>query len=116
MTVVEFLQDKYKSSGYKTVTDFCRINSVGLSLQAATSVLLRGQEKGLIVMYSLAVGLACTNEEIKWMADEMRDNAFWKLIVKTNLSKGERAIISDYRLLTPEHKALAQTMIKGLVP
>lgn len=117
MTVVEFLQDKYNSCDAKDVTEMLKESKSPISLQTATSILLRGQEKGLIACLSLGVALGCTVDELIWIAKEKGDKVLWRLFVKSDdLSSAESVLINDYRALTVKQQKMIADMIKEMKP
>ena len=116
ITVIEFLQEKFRETGYATVTDWMADSRVHLSLQICTTVLLRGQDKGLIVMLALAVALGCTPEEIRWVAQEKGDKVLWRLFANEVITNEESKLLEDYRTLAPAQKRMVKSMIKEMVP
>lgn len=116
ITVIEFLQEKFRETGYATVTDWMADSRVHLSLQSCTAVLLRGQDKGLIVMLALAVALGCTPEEIRWVAQEKGDKVLWRLFANEVITNDESKLLEDYRTLAPAQKRMVKSMIKEMVP
>lgn len=114
MEVIELLQEKYKTLKYDTVTDWMAENKVDLSLQSCTSVLLRGQEKGLIVMLTLASALNCTPEEMQWIAKEKGDRTLWRLITKDSITKEESQLLEQIRKLSVGQKKIITSMLKEM--
>lgn len=111
---IEFLQEKFRQTGHKTVTDWMAETRIDLSLQSCTSVLLRGQDKGLIVFLVLAVALECTPEEIQWIAKEKGDKTLWRLFAKEIITNEESKLLEDYRALALAQKRMVKAMIKEL--
>jgi len=116
MEVIEMLQEKYKALKYDTVTDWMRDNRVDLSLQSCTSVLLRGQDKGLVVMLTLASALNCTPEEMQWVAKEKGDRTLWRLITRESVTKEETQLLDHIRKLNASQKKIITSMLKEMVP
>lgn len=116
MSVIELLQKKFQDTGYNTVTDWMAANKVSLSLQSCTAVLLRGQDKGLQVMLTLASHLKCTTDELQWIAREKGDKAIWKLLNNPVISPEEQFLLDNYRLLNGAQQSALLTMIKGMNP
>ena len=114
MTPVELLQDKFYATGCKDVTEWMKQSKVNLSLQTCTTILLRGTEKGLLAMLTLAVALKCSDEEIKWIAQEKGDKSFWRLITKETINSDEQKLLDDYRQLTSQQKQLIDSMIQQM--
>jgi len=116
LSVIELLQEKFMQTGYSTVTEWMKDNKIELSLKSCTSVLLRGQDKGLVVMLTLASGLKCSAEEMQWIAKEKGDNTLWRLITKENISSEEEQLLNDYRALSSAQKKIVSSMIKEFIP
>lgn len=116
MTAIEILQEKFQATNSVNVTEWMAKTKVDLSLQSCTAVLLRGQDKGLICMLTLAVALGCTPEEIKMIAKEKGDNTLWKLITPDEMEADERKLLNAYRAMTPGQKKLLLGMVKELKP
>lgn len=114
--VIGLLQKKYRLTGYTSVTDWMRDKRVDLSLQSCTAVLLRGQDKGLVVMLTLASALDCAADELQWIAKQKGDNTLWRLISRTNVTKEESEILDAFRVLDPGQKKIITSMLQELVP
>ncbi len=114
MTPVELLQDKFRETGSVDVTAWMKKTHVDLSLQTCTTVLLRGTEKGLVAMLTLAVALKCSDEEIKWIAQQKGDKSFWRLITKETINSDEQKLLNDYRQLTSQQKQLIESMLQQM--
>lgn len=113
-TGVELLQRKFRDTGYSTVSDWMRENKVDLSLQSCTTVLLRGVDKGLIVMLTLAAALNCTAEEIKMIAQEKGDDTLWRLITTSSLSREEMEILELYRSMSGNQKKVVLNVMREM--
>ena len=114
MTSVELLQEKFREIGCKDVTEWMRQSKVDLSLQTCTTILLRGIEKGLLATLVLAVALKCSDEEIKWIAQQKGDKSFWRLITKETINSDEQKLLDDYRQLTSQQKQLIDNMLQQM--
>ncbi len=116
LTAVSLLQQKFKATGHDTVTDWMKDTGIDLSLQSCTTVLLRGTEKGLVVMLSLASALQCTPEEMQWIAKECGDKNFWRLITPQVITKEHQELIDAYDALNQHQKKIIASMINQMAP
>jgi hypothetical protein len=114
MTPVEFLQDKFAATEHRFVSDWMKDTKIDLSLQSCTTVILRGVEKGLIVMLTLASALGCTPEEMQWIAKELGDRTIWRLITPQQLTNDESQLLSDYHSLSADQRKIIKDMIKEM--
>jgi hypothetical protein len=115
-TVIELLQQKYGETEHTTVTDWMKESGVDLSLQSCTSVLLRGQDKGLVVMLTLAAALKCTPEEMQWIAQQKGDRTLWRLITKESITAEEHKLLDVWHKLTQAQRTIISSMIKEMAP
>lgn len=113
---IELLQNKFKETKYKTVASWMRDNNVNLSLQSCTTVLHRGDSKGLVVMLTLASALNCTPEEMQRIAEEQGDKTLWRLITNETITKEESQLLDSYRTLFPEQKKIILSILKEMRP
>lgn len=111
MTAVEFLQAKFRETGYTTVTDWMKATHVGMSLQTCTTVLLRGTPKGFVAMLSLAAALGCTTEEMQWIAKECGDRYLWRFITPQIITDDQRRLLDDYSSLELAQRSVIDSMI-----
>jgi|SRR6185369_2043827 len=112
MDVIEMLQKKYEATKYDTVTDWMKDNKVELSLQSCTAVLLRGQDKGLVVMLTLAAALHCTPKEMQWIAQQKGDKTLWRLITPSGISAEDEALLKCFNALSIHQKKIIHSLIK----
>lgn len=112
--VVEFLQNKYAETGSDTVADWMRKNNVDLSLQSCTTVIHRGECKGVQVMLTLAACLKCTKDELRWVAQEMGDNTLWRYITAGEFTPAEHDLIEAYRKLSDKQREIVDGMIREM--
>ena len=60
------------------------------------------------------LALKCSDEEIKWIAQEKGDKSFWRLITKESINVDEQRLLDDYRQLNSQQKQLIDSMIQQM--